>query len=166
MKQALKLILFTLLVTGFYTWVGHRVPQKEVHPPAELVIRENMTADEMVEMGKALAEGKGTCFACHTLGSATRGRFPDLTGIGLRASTRKPGMTDIEYLSESLYEPSTYIVSGFNPGMPVINKSPIGLSDSEILCVIAFLQSLGGEVSVNLKTVLKYQRSSSPRKEP
>ena len=39
---------------------------------------------------------------------------------------------------------------GFNPGMPVINKPPIGLSDQEILAVIAYLQSLGGKVSDTL----------------
>ena len=43
-----------------------------------------------------------------------------------------------------------FIVPGFNPGMPVINKPPIGLSDQEILAVIAYLQSLGGKVTVTL----------------
>ena len=41
---------------------------------------------------------------------------------------------------------------GFNPGMPVINKPPIGLSDQEILAVIAYLQSLGGKVTVTLSS--------------
>jgi hypothetical protein len=43
-------------------------------------------------------------------------------------------------------------VPGFNPGMPVINKPPIGLTDQEILCVIAYLQTLGGTPSVTLQT--------------
>jgi hypothetical protein len=33
-----------------------------------------------------------------------------------------------------------------------INKPPIGLTDQEILCVIAYLQSLGGTPTVTLQT--------------
>ena len=45
---------------------------------------------------------------------------------------------------------------GFNPGMPVINKPPIGLTDQEILCVIAYLQTLGGTATVTLQTSHHY----------
>jgi hypothetical protein len=55
-----------------------------------------------------------------------------------------------------LYEPEKFIVPGFNPGMPVINKPPIGLTDQEILCVIAYLQTLGGTASVTLQTSHHY----------
>jgi hypothetical protein len=55
-----------------------------------------------------------------------------------------------------MYEPDSYIVEGFNPGMPVINKPPIGLTDEEILCVIAALQSLGGTPTVTLQTTHRY----------
>ena len=58
-----------------------------------------------------------------------------------RAATRVPGLSDVEYFAQSLYAPDTFIVPGFNPGMPVINKPPIGLTDQEILCVIAYLQT-------------------------
>ena len=40
--------------------------------------------------------------------------------------------------------------------MPVINKPPIGLTDQEILCVIAFLQTLGGTATVTLQTTHNY----------
>jgi hypothetical protein len=55
-----------------------------------------------------------------------------------------------------MYDPNAYIVPGFNPGMPPINKPPIGLSDQEILCVIAYLQSQGGTATVTLQTSHKY----------
>ena len=63
---------------------------------------------------------------------------------------------DVDYLAQSMYEPDKFIVPGFNPGMPAINKPPIGLTDQEILCVIAFLQSLGGKPSVTLTTTHQY----------
>ena len=44
--------------------------------------------------------------------------------------------------------------------MPVISKPPIGLSDQEILTVIAYLQSLGGTPSVTMATKLKYAGGS------
>ena len=43
--------------------------------------------------------------------------------------------------------------------MPPINKPPIGLTDKEILCVIATLQSLGGTPTVTLQTTHHYTGS-------
>ena len=51
-----------------------------------------------------------------------------------------------------MYEPNAFIVPGFNPAMPPINQPPIGLTDQEILCVIAYLQTLGGTPTVTLQT--------------
>ena len=65
-------------------------------------------------------------------------------------------MSEVEYLAKSIYAPDSYIVPGFNPGMPVINKPPIGLTDQEILCVIAYLQTLGGTATVTLQTSHRY----------
>ena len=145
-----------LATTAFYTWVGQLVPQKEVQPPQETVLRTDMTTDDMAKVGREIMEGKGLCITCHTIGKSGALRFPDLDGIGVRAASRIPGMSDIDYMAQSMYEPDTYIVEGFNPGMPVINKPPIGLTDQEILCVIAALQSLGGKPTVTLQTSHRY----------
>ena len=40
--------------------------------------------------------------------------------------------------------------------MPPVNQPPIGLTDQEILCVIAALQTLGGTPTVTMKTTHKY----------
>src|SRR5688500_6913163 len=142
--------------TAFYGWVGQMVPQKEVQPPQEIAIRSDLTTADMVKIGGELMVGKGLCLTCHTIGKSGALRFPDLEGIGTRATTRIPGLSDVEYLAQSLYEPEAYIVEGFNPGMPVINKPPIGLTDQEILCVIAYLQTLGGTATVTLQTTHRY----------
>jgi hypothetical protein len=106
----------------------------------------------MVTVGRQLMEGKGLCMTCHTIGRSGALRFPDLDGVAARAATRVPGLNDVEYFAQSLYAPDSYIVPGFNPGMPVINKPPIGLTDQEILTVIAALQSMGGTATVTLQT--------------
>lgn len=150
----LKIAVLVAAATAFYTYVGQLVPQKEVYPPAEVELKTNMSTDEMVKVGRQIMEGKGLCFTCHTVGKQGALRFPDLQGIGERARTSRPGLTDVQYLSESLYHPDGYIVPGFNPGMPVINKPPIGLTDQEILTVIATLQSMGGTATVTMDTKL------------
>jgi hypothetical protein len=71
-------------------------------------------------------------------------------------------LSEIDYLAQSLYEPNTFIVPGFNPGMPTINKPPIGLTDQEILCVIAFLQTLGGTPTVTLQSSHMYYKAPAP----
>ena len=146
----LKIGALTVATTAFYTLVGQLVPQKEVLPPKEVELKKEMTPDEMVRAGREVMESKGLCFTCHTVGNQGALRFPDLAGIGAHAGTRVPGLSDVDYLAQTLYEPNAFIVPGFNPGMPVINKPPIGLTDQEILTVIAYLQSLGGKVTVTM----------------
>jgi hypothetical protein len=149
-----------LATTAFYGYVGQMVPQKEVLPPAEIAIRADLTTPDMVKIGSEIMAGKGLCLTCHTIGKAGALRFPDLAGVAVRAKTRVPGLSDVDYLAQSMYEPNTFIVEGFNPGMPVINKPPIGLSDEEILCVIAYLQTLGGTATVTLQTSHRYHTAA------
>ena len=148
--------LLVLAATAFYTYVGQLVPQKEVLPPQETIIRADLTTADMVTVGRQVMEGKGLCMTCHTIGRSGALRFPDLDGVAGRAATRIPGLSDVEYFAQSLYAPDSFIVAGFNPGMPVINKAPIGLTDQEILCVIAYLQTLGGTATVTLQTSHAY----------
>src|SRR5262245_4761207 len=145
-----------LAATAFYTYVGQMVPQKEVQPPAETVIKADLTTADMVKVGREIMDGKGLCFTCHTIGKSGALRFPDLDGVDVRAKSREPGLSDIEYFAQAMYEPNAFVVPGFNPGMPTINKPPIGLTDQEILCVIAYLQTLGGTPTVTLQTTHRY----------
>ncbi len=151
-----------LATTGFYTYVGQMVPQKEVQPPQEVVLRADLTTADMVKVGREIMEGKGLCFTCHTIGKSGALRFPDLEGVDVRAKSRVPGLSDVEYFAQSMYEPNAFIVPGFDPGMPVINKPPVGLTDQEILCVIAYLQTLGGTPTVTLQTTHRYRGGTTP----
>ena len=65
-----------------------------------------------------------------------------------------------------MYEPNAFVVPGFPPAMPRSTQPPIGLTDQEILCVIAHLQTLGGTPTVTLKTTHRYythRRAGAPR---
>jgi len=153
----LQLAVLTVGLTGFYMMVGQAVPQKEVQAPEVIEIAEDVTTEQMVEIGRGIYEGKGICFTCH----ANTSRYPDLQGVATRAASRKPGVSAIDYLAESLYEPEAFIVEGFSPGMPEANKPPIGLTDPEILSVIAYLQTLGGEATVTMETKTAYTGGAS-----
>ncbi len=154
---ALNVVVLVIATTAFYTYVGQLVPQKEIQPPAEVKISKDMTTADLIKVGDEIAHGKGMCSTCHTIGKTGALRYPDLQGVGERAKTRKPGYSDIDYFAESLYEPDAFVVPGFNKGMPTINKAPIGLTDEEILAVMAWLQSQGGTPNVTLKTTHKYR---------
>lgn len=153
----LKIAAVAVLATGFYTYVGQLVPQKEVQPPEETKMSATMTTADLVNTGKTIVEGKGSCLTCHTIGKTSGPfRFPDLAGVGGRAATRIPGFDDVKYFADTLYHPNDFIVPGFSPGMPTINKPPIGLTDDEIRAVIAYLQSLGGTPTITMQTVIPY----------
>src|SRR6185436_1733363 len=94
-----------IATTGFYTYVGQMVPQKEVQPPQETAFGATMSTAEMEKIGREIMEGKGLCLTCHSIGKTGALRFPDLAGIGGRAGTRVAGLSDVEYLAQSLYEP-------------------------------------------------------------
>src|SRR4029079_5834464 len=82
--------------TAFYTYVGQMVPQKEVQPPAETVIKADLSTDDMVTVVRQIMDGKGLCFTCHTIGKSGALRFPDLEGVDVRAKTRERGLTDLD----------------------------------------------------------------------
>ena len=51
----------TLLVAAscaFYTYIGQLVPQKELLPPAEVLISKDISTAEMVKIGHEIAQGQ------------------------------------------------------------------------------------------------------------
>ena len=161
--HAPRIAVLVVATTAFYGYVGQMVPQSEVQPPEEILIRADLTTPEMVEIGRGITEGKGLCRTCHTIGSSGALRFPDLAGVGERAKTRVAGLSDVEYFAQSLYEPTAFVVPGFPPAMPPVNQPPIGLTDQEILCVIAALQTLGGTPTVTLETKHHYNSGAAKK---
>ena len=133
------------------------VPQKEVQPPQETVLRGDLTTADMVKVGREIMEGKGLCLTCHTIGKTGALRFPDLAGVGARAQDPRPGPERCRVLRP--IDVRTRRPSSCRDSIrrcPPINKPPIGLTDQEILCVIAALQTLGGTPTVTLQTTHRY----------
>ena len=74
--HAPRIAVLVLATTAFYGYVGQMVPQSEVQPPEEIAIRADLTTPEMVEIGREIAEGKGLCRTCHTIGSERSAPVP------------------------------------------------------------------------------------------
>ena len=146
-QRVLKLVAFSLLVIWFYAFAASIVPPSSTAKVDVTIIER--TPEAFVEAGEVIFNGKGKCHTCHTLDpSAPKSRCPDMSDVGVRAATRKPGVTAKEYLIESTYEPHKFLVAGYGNIMPPVWKPPISLSEREIETVIAFLQNQGGEVDL------------------
>lgn len=122
-----------------------------IHPANEGKLDLDSVSDnkDLVNIGKTIFFGKGQCALCHTLDAEGRGKCPNLAGAGARLTR--------EYLYETLTKPEAYVRLDYDSvepkkypaRMPTINKPPIGLTEPEVLAVISFLQSQGGEVTVS-----------------
>ena len=152
----LKILGFVLLINLFYMGIGQLwLIQTEEHPPPELEISAETDPETLVAMGETLLETKGGCLICHKITEQGNTRGPDLRGVGARAATRRPGMSAEDYLTESLVEPGAYVVEEFAAAggtsiMPRSDRPPADLSATELKALVAFLQSLRGEVTVRI----------------
>ena len=148
-----KVGLFAVAVMGSYSYYANSIPQIESKPPQELSLEGgNVTPAQLVKAGEEIFHTKGTCEICHRIGQPGT-RAPDLAGVGGRAAKRKPGMSAKAYLIESLLQPQAYVVEGYPPIMPAVDKPPIALNRSEVWALTAFLESLGGTVDVTLNDI-------------
>lgn len=153
MKSFLKSAVFSLCILGFFVFVcmyvtglsgggGGGGGATGINP----------------EAGEAIYWGDGQCHTCHSIGtsgSATRG--PNQEGLAARAEERakEAGLSSgLEYLVESIVDPSAYIVEGYDNIMPKVYDAPIMLNREQIQAVLTYLQTLGGES--NIEAVAKF----------
>ena len=155
MKVFLKVLLFNLMVIGFFLYVANSIPQQRKDPPQELELSADMAVADFVKAGQEIFYGKGTCALCHTIGEKGE-RAPNLAGVGDRAEKRVQEAAykgtagnGAEYIVESLHNPVAYVVERYQPSMPPLGRQ---LNDLEMVAVVSFLQSLGGEVTVDGQT--------------
>jgi mono/diheme cytochrome c family protein len=144
----LKILGIVLGTLALYTLIANGIPQVESEVPQELSFTGEVSAAELVAAGEELYAGAGGCTACHGLGTRAPNLLTDAGGqgaIGARCSQRVEGESCKEYLYRSMIEPNAFVVEGFQPIMPDIRRT---LSGVQIWAMIAYLQSVGGEVTV------------------
>ncbi|MDH3498396.1 MAG: c-type cytochrome, partial [Gemmatimonadota bacterium] len=147
-RTNLKILGIALVVVGFYTTVAHVIPQLQSEVPETLDLGGDVSADALVAAGERVYNGAGGCTACHGLGTRAPNLLTDHAGegaIGARCGTREAGKDCKAYLWESLTQPGTYLVSGFDNIMPDMRRQ---LPEDQLWAVVAFLEAQGGEVTV------------------
>ena len=137
----------TILV---FTLVANAIPQVQSDVPALIAFGAEVTAEELVGAGQGLFGGAGGCVACHAEGTGARGPnlATDYQGegtIGQRCGDRIPGLGCKEYLYQALTLPTDHLVDDFPPIMPALDRT---MNQQQVWAVVAYLQSLGGEVTV------------------
>ncbi|MCI0432935.1 MAG: cytochrome c, partial [Gemmatimonadetes bacterium] len=144
----LKVFGVVLATIAVYTLLANAIPQVQSEVPEELSFGAGVTAEQLVAAGDQLYQGAGGCTACHGLGTRAPNLLTDEGGtgtIGSRCATRVSGKDCKAYLHESLTEPNAFVVGGYQPIMPDLRRT---LSGAQIWALVAYLQSLGGEVTV------------------
>ncbi|MCC6997002.1 MAG: c-type cytochrome [Deltaproteobacteria bacterium] len=109
-------------------------------PPAEVAT--------LRARGEALFFGRAGCVACHKLGDrGDKVRGPNLGAdkpgdpvVAQRAATRRPGLSPIEYIVESLVDPDAVIVPGYARGVMVrADEPPVSLTDDDLVALAVLL---------------------------
>ena len=146
--ENLKILAVVIGTLATFTIVANSIPQVQSVVPEELSFGADVTAAELTSSGENLYGGAGGCVACHGLGTVAPNLLTDEGGtgnIGARCGNRTSGQNCKEYLYAAMVDPGDYVVEGYNPIMPDMRRS---LSNEQIWAIIAYLQSLGGEVTV------------------
>jgi mono/diheme cytochrome c family protein len=147
-RTNLQVALVVLGTIGVYTYIANAIPQIESDVPTELSFTGEVTADQLVQAGSELYHGAGGCTACHGLGTRAPHLQADEAGTGLigkRCAARVPGEECKTYLHNALVAPNAYVVAGYDPIMQDVSRT---LSDAQIWSLVAYLESLGGMVTV------------------
>jgi cytochrome c oxidase subunit 2 len=102
----------------------------------------NVSGQTPVEAGRDLFENKLGCASCHQLNS--QGRGPKLTGVYGSEQKLTTGQTvtaDDEYIRNSILNPTSQIVEGYQPIMPTFKGQ---VTEVQLVSLISYIKSLGG----------------------
>lgn len=115
-----------------------RVPAAELQKAKDMKNPLKATPDVLAK-GKAIYEGKGTCFTCH--GNTGKGDGP--AGAALDPSPRN--FTNPEFNKVRTAGEMFWVVKNGSPGTGMISYNPAMINDDEAWEVITYVRSLGGE---------------------
>ncbi|MBI3607261.1 MAG: cytochrome c [Nitrospirae bacterium] len=114
-----------------------RVPAAELAKAKEMKSPLKPTPDVLAK-GKAIFEGKGTCFTCH--GNSGKGDGP--AGAALDPSPRD--FTNPQFHTIRTEGEMFWVVKNGSPGTGMISYNPAMITDEEAWQAIAYERSLGG----------------------
>jgi mono/diheme cytochrome c family protein len=149
-----------------YTVLANAIPQVQSEVPEELTLGADVTPEELAAAGEGIYAGAGACTTCHGTGTRAPNLLTDEAGtgaIGARCSERVAGQTCKEYLHASLVTPNEHVVEGYLPIMPDMSRT---MSAAQIWALVAYLESVGGTISVTAADIPAEDAGAAPAEGP
>jgi mono/diheme cytochrome c family protein len=124
--------------------------KQEVVASAE--IKEGISREELLKIGKDMFDDKGGCIDCHPAEPDPDVEFPLLSALmgGVELHAAEKGKDTEAFLFESLVNPAAYVEDDMDDVMPATQDS---LTAEEMIAVSAYIQSQGGKVTVSLDSL-------------
>lgn len=105
----------------------------------------NVSGQTPVEQGRDLFENKLGCASCHAGGPQQRGaKLEGIFGKDVKLVGGTTVVADEAYLRESILNPGTKIVEGYQPIMPTFKGQ---VTEEQLMSLVAYIKSLSGVTS-------------------
>ena len=102
----------------------------------------NVSGQTPVEQGRDLFENKLGCASCHAGGPAQRGaKLEGIYGKDVKFVGGGTAKVDDEYIRNSILNPSSQVVEGFQPIMPTFKGQ---VTEEQLVSLVAYIKSLSG----------------------
>jgi len=102
----------------------------------------NASNQTPVEQGRDLFENKLGCASCHAAGSGQRGAvLENIYGKEVKFVGGGSAIVDDEYLRNSILNPSSQVVEGYQPIMPTFKGQ---VTEEQLIALVAYIKSLSG----------------------
>jgi cytochrome c oxidase subunit II len=104
----------------------------------------NVSNQTPVEAGRQLFETKLGCASCHAGGPSQRGApIEGIFGKDIKLVSGQVVKADEEYIRNSILNPSSQIVEGYQPIMPTFKGQ---VNEEQLVALVAYIKSLSGNV--------------------
>lgn len=111
-------------------------------PDFEAWLQGTVTGQTPVEQGRDLFENKLGCASCHAGGQGQRGAVLEgIFGKDVRLVGGQTASRDDEYLRNSILNPGSQIVEGYQPIMPTFKGQ---VTEEQLVSLVAYIKSLSG----------------------
>lgn len=110
----------------------------------------NTSGQTPVELGKDLFENKLGCASCHAGGPQQRGaKLEGIYGKEVKLLGGQTVVADDQYIRNSILNPASQIVEGFQPIMPTFKGQ---VTDEQLNGLVAYIKSLSGVTGTSSAT--------------
>jgi len=119
----------------------------------------NASGQTPMERGKDLFETKLGCASCHAGGPAQRGaKLEGIYGKDVKLVGGQTVKVDDQYIRNSILDPSSQVVEGFQPIMPTFKGQ---VTEEDLVGLVAYIKSLSGVTGTNTTPTSASSNTSS-----